>query len=236
MSYGQALLGTYLNMIIGDSFLQNHRPRWLHGLELDFYYPDLNVAFEFQGDQHLVSSTTFGSCKPQQKRDWLKSKICKECGICLLRITARDLQYGVIRSKLRRCGIWKKRKVSRSERKDIDTKSRQYRQKLLREFDSPTATKGVLRKRAVFRRENAFRQAKGLPPLVPTTPRQVRLLQVNPIRQFTEAEIEAGRSSAGGFTRDTLKSWGVPWPPPRHWKKVLMRGPERTIATAQITI
>ena len=41
---------------------------------------------------------------------------------------------------------------------------------------------------------------------------------------MTEADIEAGRSAKGGFTRQQLKEWGVPWPPPKGWKKALMCG------------
>ena len=41
---------------------------------------------------------------------------------------------------------------------------------------------------------------------------------------MTQDEIEAGRTEKGGFTRKTLKGWGVDWPPPRGWKKSLLRG------------
>lgn len=45
----------------------------------------------------------------------------------------------------------------------------------------------------------------------------------------TAAEIEAGRSPAGGWTRKTLAQWGVPWPPPKGWRKALIRASgERT--------
>ena len=36
-------------------------------------------------------------------------------------------------------------------------------------------------------------------------------------------EVQAGRSPRGGFTRATLASWGVPWPPPKGWRKRLER-------------
>jgi hypothetical protein len=38
------------------------------------------------------------------------------------------------------------------------------------------------------------------------------------------AEVEAGRSPAGGFTRKQLAEWGVPWPPPAGWLQALLRG------------
>jgi hypothetical protein len=41
---------------------------------------------------------------------------------------------------------------------------------------------------------------------------------------LTAADIEAGRTARGGFTRATLASWGVPWPPPRGWRRRLLAG------------
>lgn len=34
-------------------------------------------------------------------------------------------------------------------------------------------------------------------------------------------EAEAARTPAGGWTRDQLAAWGVPWPPPKGWKDEL---------------
>lgn len=34
-------------------------------------------------------------------------------------------------------------------------------------------------------------------------------------------EIEAARTPAGGWKRDQLAAWGVPWPPPKRWKDEL---------------
>ena len=38
----------------------------------------------------------------------------------------------------------------------------------------------------------------------------------------TAAEIEGGKSAAGGWTRKQLAEWGVPWPPPAGWKDKLL--------------
>lgn len=58
---------------------------------------------------------------------------------------------------------------------------------------------------------------------------------------FTEEEIDAGRTSKGGWTRETLTGWGVPWPPPRGWRRELLdRGkplpspPSGTVTKEQI--
>jgi hypothetical protein len=54
--------------------------------------------------------------------------------------------------------------------------------------------------------------------------------------RLTEAQIEAGRSPKGGWTRQQLAKWGVPWPPPKGWRAKLtgredrpMRTPERVV-------
>lgn len=39
----------------------------------------------------------------------------------------------------------------------------------------------------------------------------------------TEQEIEAAWTPAGGWTRQQLAAWGLPWPPPRGWKDELLR-------------
>jgi hypothetical protein len=38
----------------------------------------------------------------------------------------------------------------------------------------------------------------------------------------TEAEIDAAKTPAGGWTRAQLSSWGVPWPPPKGWRRDLI--------------
>lgn len=35
------------------------------------------------------------------------------------------------------------------------------------------------------------------------------------------AEIAAARTPRGGWTRATLASWGIEWPPPRGWRRRL---------------
>lgn len=42
--------------------------------------------------------------------------------------------------------------------------------------------------------------------------------------KLTEAEIEAGKSPKGGYTRQQLAKWGVGWPPPKGWKEALLAG------------
>jgi hypothetical protein len=39
------------------------------------------------------------------------------------------------------------------------------------------------------------------------------------------AEIDAARTPAGAWSRATLASWGVPWPPPKGWRARLLAQP-----------
>jgi hypothetical protein len=39
--------------------------------------------------------------------------------------------------------------------------------------------------------------------------------------KITEEEVMAKQTPAGGWTRAQLEEWGVPWPPPKGWKKGL---------------
>ena len=40
--------------------------------------------------------------------------------------------------------------------------------------------------------------------------------------KITAEDIEAGKSSAGGYTRAQVEKWGVPWPLVKGWKKRLI--------------
>ena len=37
-----------------------------------------------------------------------------------------------------------------------------------------------------------------------------------------ELIIESNKTPAGGWTKKTLESWGVSWPPPKGWKHDLI--------------
>lgn len=56
---------------------------------------------------------------------------------------------------------------------------------------------------------------------------------------ITEAEIISKMTPQGGWTRETLESWGVPWPPPKGWKKALLAGaapPRRPLAPEVVAL
>ena len=66
------------------------KPDWLQGLELDGFCKDLNLAFEYNGEQHYKKHRRFHKNKQdfldQIKRDRLKRKLCKNQGIKLITI------------------------------------------------------------------------------------------------------------------------------------------------------
>jgi len=40
--------------------------------------------------------------------------------------------------------------------------------------------------------------------------------------KLTAKEINSRRTPKGGWSRATLAEWGVPWPPPKGWRKALL--------------
>lgn len=50
-------------------------------------------------------------------------------------------------------------------------------------------------------------------------------LNMVPQGAVSAEEIEAAKTPAGGWTREVLAGWGVPWPPPTGWRKRLTAGP-----------
>lgn len=65
---------------------ENYRPNWLwtgrgQNLEIDFYFPDLKLGIEVQGEQHFVYVPHFhknyDGFLDQQKRDEDKAQLCK---------------------------------------------------------------------------------------------------------------------------------------------------------------
>lgn len=66
-------------------FLKN--PYTNHNLELDGYNPDLKIAFEYNGAQHVKPNSLFkmdqNDVRYQQFKDSLKNKLCQQHGIKL---------------------------------------------------------------------------------------------------------------------------------------------------------
>ncbi len=75
--------------------LDNYKPEWTEGLELDRFYPSLGIAIEFQGDQHsrIVPGMHKGpeDFQRQIDMDTQKRHACKRQGIKLYNISILDL-------------------------------------------------------------------------------------------------------------------------------------------------
>ncbi|MGV2110123.1 HNH endonuclease [Agrobacterium salinitolerans] len=41
-------------------------------------------------------------------------------------------------------------------------------------------------------------------------------------KPITEIEIQLAKTQNGGFTRETLREWGVPWPPISGWRRAIV--------------
>jgi len=49
-----------------------------------------------------------------------------------------------------------------------------------------------------------------------------RLLERVAMKTPSPQEVEAAATERGGWTREQLAEWGVPWPPPKGWKAELL--------------
>ena len=92
---GEGWVGeTILHQIIQRIFLNNdiyrhYRPDWLEGLELDIFIPALNIAFEYQGQQHFYPIKAWGGQRALEllrHRDERKAVICTNRGIKLITV------------------------------------------------------------------------------------------------------------------------------------------------------
>ncbi|MGB3728620.1 MAG: hypothetical protein WBA70_05155, partial [Thermodesulfobacteriota bacterium] len=66
---------------------REYSPDWLAGQRLDIYIPSLQVAIEYQGEQHYNPIEHFGGKKGLKKtkeRDKRKRKLCRDSGIILI--------------------------------------------------------------------------------------------------------------------------------------------------------
>jgi len=83
-------LGLLLSEIFPNQYIKKNDRRRIKPLELDYYIHNLNLAFEYDGEQHFkkeVCEEIFKSnFKEQQKRDRKKNHICRKKGIFLIRI------------------------------------------------------------------------------------------------------------------------------------------------------
>ena len=87
-----------------EELMMHYRPKWLLGLELDVFLPNLNLAFEYQGQQHFYAIKAWGGEKALEnvkKRDQIKRNICRDGNIKLIEIDYTEpLEQEYIKQKI----------------------------------------------------------------------------------------------------------------------------------------
>jgi hypothetical protein len=138
----------FLREMLPTEPIENYRPPELHGMELDLYWPELNIAAEFQGDQHYVPVYGTECFYAQRGRDKRKKQICRECGVALIEVDAIHLQYGILNRKVKfalRAVYGKNWKGVRNparttgQLRSLNKEAIEYRKTLKSSFGSPTA-------------------------------------------------------------------------------------------------
>lgn len=148
MSRGQEILKRYLLRFLPYEMHENVRPDWLFGLELDFWFPQHNLAFEFQGGQHYVPRDGDRAALARQwTNDSRKKHLCRERGVLLIRIDAFHLGGGSLLGRIKavashnhfRLPEIKKAFLKTGEKRDLERQSVAYRCMLRETFNCPTA-------------------------------------------------------------------------------------------------
>lgn len=107
---GEEICRHYLRELTGKPFHRAH-PKWLKNpetgrcLELDCYNSELEIALEYNGEQHYKFPNTFHRTRDefdaQIRRDELKKTKCKERGVLLI-IVPYTLPKNEIRGFIKR--------------------------------------------------------------------------------------------------------------------------------------
>ena len=72
---------------------RHHSFSWLAPMHLDVYVPELNLAIEYQGQQHYMPIDIFGGQEGFEKtkvRDTIKKKLCQKNRVYLLYVRYDD--------------------------------------------------------------------------------------------------------------------------------------------------
>ena len=83
---GEAALAELVKNIFPDAY-REYSPSWLMGQRIDIFIPSLQVALEYQGEQHYKPVQHFGGKQgflKSKERDQRKAKACKDAGVILI--------------------------------------------------------------------------------------------------------------------------------------------------------
>ena len=81
------LFKTISYLLKGHEVIHHYRANWLARQELDIFIPSLNLAIEYQGEQHFVPIDAWGGADALEKtqlRDEEKRRKCQRKGITLI--------------------------------------------------------------------------------------------------------------------------------------------------------
>lgn len=85
-----------------DVIIENYRPNWLNGMEIDLYLPKYRVGFEIQGKQHYLFvpywQSSVSQYHEQRRRDGAKRKLARNHGDTILVIREFDGLYKKLRN------------------------------------------------------------------------------------------------------------------------------------------
>ncbi len=103
----ETLLFNYINALFPDYLVKREAtPNWLGKQRLDLYIPELNLAIEYQGQQHYKPIELFGGeggFKNTRQMDKEKLNKCKQNGINLVYFTYKDnLSEKLVHSRLKK--------------------------------------------------------------------------------------------------------------------------------------
>ncbi len=101
-------------MFPGREFIRNGYYSFLRSpknqpMQLDMYFPQLKLAFEYQGEQHTAYNSFFHRTRSRfnylKQCDAIKRQQCAERGITIIYINHNDnLSYDLIRQKIKEAG------------------------------------------------------------------------------------------------------------------------------------
>lgn len=243
-SYGQTILKEYMLEIVRTTPVENYRPDWLYGMELDLFWPELGLAVEFQGDQHYLPVFGVDAMRSQQFRDARKKKICWENGVTLIEVEAIHLEYTNLNRRLKVAfrriagGRWRdlRNPNCRKHRlRELNKKAIAYRMTLKENFGAPTAyRKGPTRKAA----KRQWLQDHGHPVMPRPVCKLARREEKNEAGMTTIEEMKANPAPGGytitkdsikllqtvngGFRSATFRALGFQHGPPRRWMRKLV--------------
>jgi hypothetical protein len=147
MSFGQQLTKEFFIELTGLTPEEDHRPEWMHGLEIDLWFPAIGLGVEFQGDQHYMPVYGHKALFRQRLHDTIKKDIAKNRGIALICVKAIDLEYGRLTMKLKTAGKkilspMRKMNPDYDKLRELNKRATEYRKTLVANFASPSCRRG----------------------------------------------------------------------------------------------